>query len=1090
MKKVNAQSFLDTIVPAVYVEGIKLSDAGTLTASERSISALKRKSQFGKTEYVKEGINLGEVSQNIDGSGLTVDINMCLMLNNSTVRYMKNNQRIEIYVILTEDTVVIDRLRKGEFRFRQLNKLMADQRLIIKTIPFSSFLNSHRNTMVSFSSGPTTSTYNKLNFETSIDTFSLNPKNLACFTFMRSANRSVGSSFSFDSKNQLFGRLTGELILSNYSLQTNSYFFVSPQTDEIWAGAAHQNIVEETNKLIYMEGLKHTSTPHGILSTGKASISKIVDTRVINSDRLMSYLKNYFLLDPGAEMFKTETKTSEDIVFDIKNNGVSEIFPSISPDQKLRSIFFINRFTMLQRNSPYASLLNNLGDTTLREIINSTYMQNIKVGRVLDSDLEERELKIIDTSFAPGTNTYQISEGHNLFKTEEKRELATIRYNQNYSFRERIMPMVLTDNVSSGFSNSDFYYRMQISFRDGIREVANKKVAKFISSCYNMHYIYKILQDDSLTSKNGRFIIDRINKLELTKYSSADEIDKGIALFLANLIDVLDIFFKIEPATLNQINQAFYAQLNIHTGNIRNYENLFLFVDQLKDLLTSNLNFTTLFQDSSDGSKKTSTHKEPKDLIKINVKTRNVNVNLSSATGVKYFDTITDQGSMPTVSTTAFENRTTQEIGKYISNSNLTSQSQIIGQLVTNKYRDFTPIKINMDANEFDLLTSPNKMTSRLSSLLCTVNNRTFGNSRRSYRFGFDELHKDTRAALIHKNELLTSLTGRGISFKSEIQKNAGSQSTVESTEVMGSEETNFNTATGDLADSPELFDIQSNLNFARRMSNIVYQDILLQSLSQQRFEELLNLIDFDMNNEGSKIFSLYEASKDKKKFIDNLPLQIKVLSSPTGASLSARLSTLFNLKQVITGNKVFPYMLFNHFLIGRILYASGFESGTNIAGGEAPTPIFEPLTPAVMNTLVGGGKILCKISNYANNALLVGEYKNLNLKTIDQYFTIDAGTAGTAAGTVPDIAATNVHGLGNTASALYQDILNLKATGFYEQVLASSLFVTQPKEVLEIQYNYGSGVDLSKKKPPVVSPTQTSVPMKPSSTTRRGGYK
>ena len=70
------------------------------------------------------------------------------------------------------------------------------------------------------------------------------------------------------------------------------------------------------------------------------------------------------------------------------------------------------------------------------------------------------------------------------------------------------------------------------------------------------------------------------------------------------------------------------------------------------------------------------------------------------------------------------------------------------------------------------------------------------------------------------------------------------------------------------------------------------------------------------------------------------------------------------------------------------------------------------------------------------------------------------------------------------------ESILNLKTGGFYEQVLASSLYVTQSKEVLELQYNYGSGIDISKQKQPIASPAQTSIPVKPMPSGRRGGYK
>ena len=1083
MRTVNTQSFLDTMIPAVYIEGIKLRDSATTQPNNGKEAATRRKTEFGKIKYTKDGINTSLVGQNITGTGLAVDIDMSLMLNTPTVRYLRSSQRTEIYVILTEDSVVINRLKGGEFKFRQLNKLATEQRIILEVIPFESFLNSSRNTA--------SSVYNKLSFETSINTYSLNPKNLACFTFMRTASQETSSSRSFSSRNQLFGRLSGELILSNHQLQTNSYFFVSDRTDQLWAGGTHQSITGATNRLIYMEGLKHTPTPHGTLATKRSSISKIIDTRIIDSDRLIGMLQNRFLLDPRAKSLAVKTKTPEDIVLNIKNTGVSEIFPSISADQKLRSTFFINRLTVLRQNSPYSALLNNLDTTTLNEILDSTYLQNLKIGRVLDSSVLESETKIIDVSFSPQSNTFQVSEGYTRFKTEEKKELATIRYDQGYSLPKKIMPMVLTDNVGTDSTGTDFYYRMQISFRDGIRKVANKKVAKFINSCYNLQYVYKILQNGKLTDRNGSFIVDRIDKLELTKYNSASSIDAEIALFLAGLVDILDIFFKVSPATLGQISQAFYAQLNTSTGNIQHYANLISFVDELKNLLASSLNSTTLFQDSYNDAKEPSSHKAPRDVLKFSLETKSVNVNLSKSTGVEYFDTTTNQGSMPSIAATAFDRRSTQEVGKYLTDSDLGSEGTIIGKIVTNRYSDFTPLRINMDDKDFDLLVNPNAMTNRLSSLLCSVNNRTFGNSRRDHSFGFSDLKKGKRKTLIHKNEILTSLSERGISFKQTARTD---NATITAGKVFGNDETNFDKATGDLADSPELFDIQSNLNFARRMANITFQDILLQSLSQQSFEELLDLADFDINYDGSRMFSLYDASKDKKNFVERLPFQIKVLSERASPSLSSKLSALFGLSQTITGNKIFPYMLFNHLLIGRITYASGFQSGNSSEDEEASTPTFSPLTPAIMNSLVGGGKILCKISIYTNGDLLAGEFKNLNLRTLNQYFTVEGGNIEQGSPEAPLLVSGppvgRLHGFGDTARATYQNILKIAAPGHYEQMLASSLYVTQPKEVLELQYNYGSGIDLSNKKKTIVSPTQTSTPVKRPPTSRKGGYK
>ena len=95
----------------------------------------------------------------------------------------------------------------------------------------------------------------------------------------------------------------------------------------------------------------------------------------------------------------------------------------------------------------------------MQDVIRSSFIRNVTVDRVLSSKNSEVSKRIIDASFKPGADTLQDTEGYNLFKTEQKINLGSIKLDNNYGLPKYILPLVITDNKVSDFGNKNIFYR-------------------------------------------------------------------------------------------------------------------------------------------------------------------------------------------------------------------------------------------------------------------------------------------------------------------------------------------------------------------------------------------------------------------------------------------------------------------------------------------------------------------------------------------------------------------------------------------------------------------------------------------------------
>ena len=381
----------------------------------------------------------------------------------------------------------------------------------------------------------------------------------------------------------------------------------------------------------------------------------------------MDSLEDNFKLDRESQSIKLANQSPGSFTMEKINSGVDSTISSIHTDGKVSSLVMVDLIRVLKNNSRYAKLLNTLDFKSIRNALNGTHLKNVKVNRVLDSKTAEKEKNIIDVSFMPGSERLQTTEGYNLFKTSEKLELGSVYIDGGYNLPQGVTPLVITDNFVDNFSNKKFFYRLEMTLSDGIEAVIKQKIKNLAIAQADFEMLNKILLDPRMTTRGGYFRLSNVNKrsyrnaikmptTETNKLRGSERINAKISLIVASLVDILELLFNVDSLKLNQLSNGFYSQLQINTGNIKNYDNFSLLLSYLRAFIVEKINFSTESEQAYNGGKVLSGIKAFKNNILITHQTNTIDKDFSTSTGLQFFDTDSDtqQGIMPNITTANF----------------------------------------------------------------------------------------------------------------------------------------------------------------------------------------------------------------------------------------------------------------------------------------------------------------------------------------------------------------------------------------------------------------------------------------------------
>tara|TARA_R110002110_G_scaffold180184_1_gene386118 strand:- start:8022 stop:11387 length:3366 start_codon:yes stop_codon:yes gene_type:complete len=1103
MPTIDPKSFTNNIVPLVYIENITLSE-GELTDVELDRSSYMRsQNQFGTTVYDNNGLNTSQISQNQRGLGIATSINTFLMLNKNAYDFCKATDSLEVVLVLTSDQRAINALRSGKFRnFKTITNLAARQLVTLRTVPFKQYVDFQRSKKVVIDEEE----FTKLNFTTTLNSIDTNPDLLACFAFTRFSDPTILSP-SLGGRKQLFGRITGEVIIDQGLVNNATYFFKVASNGSIWAGPVHQHTLDGTNKRIYMEGIKHTTDDHRVVRRNNAGLAKIIDARLINADDLMDTLEDNFIVDQQAKETTLNKKSSDTFFLEKQQQGISPTFTSMDVDGKIRNLTFVNILKILENNSPYSKILTNIDRASMQRVIRGSFIRNMTVDRVLDSKNAEDSKRIINASLAPGASTTQVTEGYNLFKLEEKLELGSVKLDTNYVLPNYILPIVTTDNKISNFSNKDIFYRMEFTFADGIEKLIKQKIRNLVLAESEVAVIQKILNTPRLLQKDGLFDIEAINNSQINladlvgstapRKKNSRRINRQLSIILGSVIDTLSVMFNVPERTLQQIYGAFYQQLNLDSGNIHHYNNFITFMSYLRAFLVEKINFSTESEQAFDGGKRVRNIKSFKNNITVSYDTHTIDSNLNKETGLLYFNAISDNGSMPTINQEAFNDRSSAEITKYFIQENPKSQTKFYDRVVTNKGRDFTPTHAYINSQPNHLNPQGGITSHALSRILCTIVNHAKGSARISFRTDMENINPPDRAPTRYKTEIASSLGEYGISFDAPPQRRK-KESLVSSEDVM-STENDFTTFSGSSEPLSQLFSLASSTAFSPMMAAATYLGVLSNSTPAENNSMVAKIGDLNLSNPNSLVtnnlqddaLALYPGSgieglelttKALTDMMIKLPFQIKALSENENVDIQPELRELLNSNLPIISSAIFPSLMFNHFLVGRVSYLSGFS--TNLGGGLGTEPIFEDINLNIINGLSSRQKILCRITPYTNANFLARSYNDLNMKVLNEYFIIQNPRGLSENNTVASPrsltlasprAQTDLENVfGTPALEILRQSTQRLNKEYFENIFASSLFIRQPKEVLSVDYNFGATISRDTGISPPASTTTT----------------
>ena len=249
-------------------------------------------------------------------------------------------------------------------------------------------------------------------------------------------------------------------------------------------------------------------------------------------------------------------------------------------------------------------------------------------------------------------------------------------------------------------------------------------------------------------------------------------------------------------------------------------------------------------------------------------------------------------------------------------------------------------------------------------------------------------------------------------------------------------------------------------------MANLAFLSIL-SSNNRSVTPTSLNTQDLNYRNSDSPLFEkIPDDETQAQKYIDNLPMQARMFGHRTNNSLLTEVSELISSSKSIISVDLFPYLLFNHFIIGRVQYVAGFSrQGTT----DRLVPLFADLTPDLISSLQEGQKIICRVQQYVNPNFLINQYDVLNLKTLSEYFTITKRTGiGEQNAAIPQsptiLGVDQVSNrrelgavLGNRAIAFFEQTVGNRKIEQVESLFASSIYIQQPRQVRQFGFNFGS---------------------------------
>jgi|14_taG_2_1085336.scaffolds.fasta_scaffold00612_3 hypothetical protein len=1027
MASFNITSLEDTIVPSAYIEEVVVNYDTSFALGVNNKQGTRYIDKYGNEKFSVSPLASGE---QVPERNLALDVKMFLMLTEKVYRDLSDSKELKSHILVADTNKKINLLRGGEYSFAEIQNLISQKELYHQTVSFASVEERAEKVMLDGK------TFYRLPYEASI--VLEEAKNVAVFAFTTAQDL---NSRTLNSKGQLYGRLTGEIVLLDGTVP-NEYYYFSDTDNQIWAGSVHSGTQAGT----YSAGLKEISGQNEALVAQKTSVYKVFDRRSVDIEQLFEEVKDEFSFEAEAKVFE-DTKTSEKLTFAAKTSGLSPIMSSIVrkertkvsnvPVRYVSNLMFIDAEQILRENSRYASLLDRLDDNEFNYALRSTTLDFVEISRTSIYRSEENDQTIINTSFRPGESNAK-SQTNNVANSliSGGNSFTTFAYLEEEDSNSYGLPMkkfkalTFVDEVPTSLRKSDFYYTVRLQIADGIGKFIESRIDTVREKLLAFKSLYAKLSNPTFSDTEGNFNARAKSKQD----------DAKLVEVLSEMVSAMSFFFDLSDKTTasNLLNATYFAS-NTETGNIyemdkayRTYEKLYSFlVDQFSYGAESagNLNIEA---SSASGKFKN---------IELEKISNIINLNFDRAVGLKFIDTYNPMynregisGKMPlflpAVSRRVLKSDT--RVDTSLSNPDTTDT------FLT--YYNLHSVLLDRDylirkAAFSDTMGNNADYIEYLSILL----NDSIKKSKHQIYVG--ELPYSTTKK---KNAKKVKLGERNRNYECYI-------GLLESLATLGiSMDANI------IAES--LDDGRFEVSNSEQKSRFVDLDFvsskipsMISKIVQKSYinENALGILP---DNVANPFTSLVNASAGQ------IPFQFTSLGTNSSNVLGNDKVVFANDKFSLLDKDVLSYYYYNYATLGTVKVIVDFEQGSM-------TPIYRELTAEELNeqNLGRNTKYICKVDMYSNPRLLTNIFTGLDTKILEQHFAVIQGAPIQEKLDQSDlinennIEAPRVPQVSNTVAAAIEDLSRINSVGFniYEKYFSSSLFVKQPVEVTELRFEF-----------------------------------
>ncbi len=1046
MAELNFTSLRDTIVPPSYIEEVVIRSPSESELNIFNQPGIRFIDEYGNEEFTTTPIVSEE--QQVENV-IALDAKVFLMLNESTFEDLRSKQQLQLYVLIADNRQKINLLRGGDYKFEQLQELLSSGEISYKTISFRELEEN-----VSIVSSEETQYY-KLTKSITIQARA--SRNIAVFSFVTvPTDSSQNARASLASSNILYGRIAGEMVLSQGSVLNQSYYFLNSD-NQIWAGAVHQHIPDGSQSSVYMEGLKHTNELHSTLTPERTSVYKVFDRRQTDIQVIFDTILQNFNFIEETKILQ-DNQTSELLSFTAKTSGISPVMSSIVKKEQLNlankpakhtsNVIFIDAEQILRENSKFSSLIDRLDQNELDYIKKTTYIDNFEVDRVSLLNNEERQETIISTSFKEGDDTgkIQVKNVADSPITSDNKYSVYAYYEEEASNSfgnplQKYKVLSFTDEVPQLLRKSDFYYRISLRMQDGLQRYITEKISNIENNLLAFKSLYSKLNNPTFFDKEGNFL-ERAKSLEN---------NNSLLEVISIMVSSLTFFFDLFGTTPTNLLRSIYYSSNTETGNIYEMRKVYDSYEKLYTFLSETFGIVEV--GSGVGSIVASPSGKQNRQIAIETKSDILSLNFDKSVGLNFVDSYNPIYKLEVGQTT-----TRAPVFMPAVSRNVVSSTDRVDESLSSPEPDETyltyykPHSIFLDK---DYLVQKRSLSSiqdnndylEYLSILLNDSIRQSVQDKYSGRLDFSTTKKKQSKQILRGQKDIQYY--RYVSILESLAENGTS--------------VDFD------------FDLaSSNIDISRNRNEIVED--------AEDKSKLMNLDDISskLPLALSKVVQSSNANNEATSLISDAPGKNPLaftyfrFTSPIGVNFNPEIKIPFqygsfnpvsdlvlydtneNLRLFDTNNLAYYY--YNYSLIGETKILTGFEEGSM-------RPIYANLSEDILEeqNLGLNTKYMCKVHKYANNEFLTNLYDQIDEKIINQHFVVieqgaDADRLDLSALiNQAVIAAPAPPSIGISLAGDVQQIKNINEIGFnvFEKYFSTSIYVTQPVEVRELKFEF-----------------------------------